>query len=85
MTLFPPLQDKEQRFISVINYTAQSPAELSLQEGDTMKILDNSDMEKWLVSLDTTGEVGWAPAVFLESSLLQAPTSGKDEALARRK
>lgn len=77
-------QDKEHRFICVTNYTSESPGELSLREGDTVKVLDNHGMNKWLVSSDSTGEVGLAPVVFLESSQLQIPTTGKDEALARR-
>lgn len=81
---YATLQDKDQRFISVINYTPQSPGEVSLREGDTVKVLDNRDMEKWLVSIDSTGEVGWAPSVFLESPQLLTSVSGKDDALARR-
>lgn len=67
-----------------MNYTPNLPGELTLRESDTLTILDDRDMEKWLICLDRTGEVGWAPAIFLESAQLQTPSSGKQDALARR-
>lgn len=87
----PFFQGEKQKFVCITNYTAQSPDEVSVNEGDMLEILDDVGMESSMVCVIPTGAVGWLPRVFImrasEEDVKKAPKTAKGkerEALNQR-
>lgn len=55
-------------FVSVTNYKAKRPSEVSVDEGDLLEVLDNTGTESFMVCVACTGQVGWVPRVFIIKS-----------------
>ena len=85
------LQREKEKFVSITNYKPKAPGEVSVNEGDTLEILDNVGCESWMVCVITTGAVGWLPRVLIirapEEDVKKAPKTAKGkerEALHQR-
>ena len=50
----------------VFEYTATSPYELSIGEGETVKILEEDDGSGWVKVANTSGGKGLVPASYVE-------------------
>lgn len=53
-----------ERFVVMEDYEKQSKSDISLTKGKTVDVIEKRECGWWLVDAD--GEVGWAPALFLE-------------------
>nr|XP_020456470.1 SH3 and PX domain-containing protein 2A isoform X2 [Monopterus albus] len=53
------------QYVVVANYEKQEPAEISLQAGEVVDVIEKSESGWWFVS--TTEEQGWVPATYLNS------------------
>ena len=85
------LQREKEKFVCISNYEPKAPGEVSVNEGDTLEILDNVGCESWMVCVITTGAVGWLPRVLIirapEEDVKKAPKTAKGkerEALHQR-
>ncbi|XP_061602166.1 SH3 and PX domain-containing protein 2A isoform X2 [Cololabis saira] len=54
-----------EQYVVVSNYEKQEPAEISLQAGEVVDIIEKSESGWWFVS--TAEEQGWVPATYLNS------------------
>ncbi|KAK7120764.1 hypothetical protein R3I94_020677 [Phoxinus phoxinus] len=52
------------------SYQASQPDELTIQEQETLELIDDGDMEDWVKARNQTGQVGYVPEKYL-----QLPTS----------
>ncbi|KAM9365068.1 SH3 and PX domain-containing protein 2A-like isoform 2-T2 [Pholidichthys leucotaenia] len=53
------------QYVVVANYEKQEPAEISLQAGEVVDVIEKSESGWWFVS--TAEEQGWVPATYLNS------------------
>uniref|UniRef100_A0A3P9PC13 SH3 and PX domain-containing protein 2A n=1 Tax=Poecilia reticulata TaxID=8081 RepID=A0A3P9PC13_POERE len=54
-----------EQYVVVANYEKQEPAEISLQAGELVDVIEKSESGWWFVS--TAEEQGWVPATYLNS------------------
>ncbi|KAL3971947.1 uridine kinase [Sarotherodon galilaeus] len=54
-----------EQYVVVANYEKQEPAEISLQAGEVVDVIEKSESGWWFVS--TAEEQGWVPATYLNS------------------
>nr|XP_015800369.2 SH3 and PX domain-containing protein 2A isoform X1 [Nothobranchius furzeri] len=54
-----------EQYVVVANYQKQEPAEISLQAGELVDVIEKSESGWWFVS--TAEEQGWVPATYLNS------------------
>ncbi|XP_068597115.1 SH3 and PX domain-containing protein 2A-like [Brachionichthys hirsutus] len=54
-----------EQYVVVANYKKQEPAEISLQVGEVVDVIEKSESGWWFVS--TAEEQGWVPATYLNS------------------
>ncbi|KAM9803677.1 SH3 and PX domain-containing protein 2A-like [Neosynchiropus ocellatus] len=54
-----------EQYVVVANYEKQEPAEISLQAGEVVDVIEKSESGWWFVS--TSEEQGWVPATYLNS------------------
>ncbi|XP_039994607.1 SH3 and PX domain-containing protein 2A-like isoform X3 [Xiphias gladius] len=54
-----------EQYVVVANYEKQEPAEISLQAGEMVDVIEKSESGWWFVS--TAEEQGWVPATYLNS------------------
>ncbi|XP_010742410.1 SH3 and PX domain-containing protein 2A isoform X2 [Larimichthys crocea] len=54
-----------EQYVVVASYEKQEPAEISLQAGEVVDVIEKSESGWWFVS--TTEEQGWVPATYLNS------------------
>ncbi|XP_029927188.1 SH3 and PX domain-containing protein 2A-like isoform X1 [Myripristis murdjan] len=54
-----------EQYVVVANYDKQEPAEISLQAGEVVDVIEKSESGWWFVS--TAEEQGWVPATYLNS------------------
>ncbi|MEQ2287508.1 hypothetical protein AMECASPLE_013362 [Ameca splendens] len=54
-----------EQYMVVANYEKQEPAEISLQAGELVDVIEKSESGWWFVS--TAEEQGWVPATYLNS------------------
>uniref|UniRef100_A0A672J983 SH3 and PX domain-containing protein 2A n=1 Tax=Salarias fasciatus TaxID=181472 RepID=A0A672J983_SALFA len=55
-----------EQYVVVANYEKQEPAEISLQAGEVVDVIEKSESGWWFVS--TSEEQGWVPATYLNSN-----------------
>ncbi|KAK3095367.1 hypothetical protein FSP39_013819 [Pinctada imbricata] len=55
-----------QQFASLGNYTAEDNTELSLREGDIVRVLRSGSTGWWYVHHTGTGQEGWVPSTYLQ-------------------
>ena len=75
------LQVEKERFVCITNYKAKAPGEVSVNEGDSLEILDDIGYESFLVCVVTSGAVGFLPRVLIikapDEDVKKAPKSAK--------
>lgn len=75
------LQVEKERFVCITNYKAKAPGEVSVNEGDSLEILDDIGYESFLVCVVTSGAVGFLPRVLIikapDEDIKKAPKSAK--------
>uniref|UniRef100_UPI003AACEA59 SH3 and PX domain-containing protein 2A-like isoform X1 n=1 Tax=Centroberyx gerrardi TaxID=166262 RepID=UPI003AACEA59 len=54
-----------EQYVVVANYEKQEPAEISLQAGEVVDVIEKSESGWWFIS--TAEEQGWVPATYLNS------------------
>ncbi|XP_029608557.1 SH3 and PX domain-containing protein 2A isoform X1 [Salmo trutta] len=77
-----------EQYMVVANYEKQEPAEISLQAGELVDVIDKSESGWWFVS--TAEEQGWVPATYLNTHSntrddLELGASKSGEVTKRRK
>ena len=84
-------QGQKEKFVCITNYEPKAPGEVSVNEGDTLEVLDDIGSESAMVCVITTGAVGWLPRVFItrapKEDVKKAPKTAKGkerEALHQR-
>ena len=75
------LQVEKERFVCITNYKAKALGEVSVNEGDSLEILDDIGYESFLVCVVTSGAVGFLPRVLIikaaDEDVKKAPKSAK--------
>lgn len=73
-----------EQYVAVADYTKREDSDISLKAGHVVDVIEKSDHGWWFVDLD--GEVGWAPASYLEprdgsvdDQVLEVFEKGKEE------
>ncbi|XP_062575742.1 guanine nucleotide exchange factor DBS-like isoform X1 [Saccostrea cucullata] len=68
-TYSPPVQKQPvymQHFRSLGNYTASDPTELTLLEGDVVKVIKTASTGWWFAQHTITQQEGWVPSTYME-------------------
>lgn len=55
-----------QHFRSLGNYTASDPTELTLLEGDVVKVMKTGSTGWWYAQHSITQQEGWVPSTYME-------------------